>query len=53
MFTFVGDLDETKPASEAAERVIAKYTLTEINRIIADLAEPAQLQSPRSGDARQ
>jgi hypothetical protein len=37
----VGDLEETNPTSEAAQRVIAEYALTEINRIITDLSEPA------------
>lgn len=37
----IGDLEETRPPSEDAQRTIAAYALTEINRIITSLAEPA------------
>jgi phosphatidylserine/phosphatidylglycerophosphate/cardiolipin synthase-like enzyme len=36
----IGDLEETAPAAEAAQKQIATYALNEINRIINDLAEP-------------
>jgi phosphatidylserine/phosphatidylglycerophosphate/cardiolipin synthase-like enzyme len=37
----IGDLEETNPDAETAQQRIAGYALTEINRIITDLAEPA------------
>ncbi len=37
----LGDLEETSVTAGAAQRAIAGYTLTEIDRIINDLAEPA------------
>ena len=37
----LGDLEETTATAEAAQRAIAGYALTEIDRIINDLAEPA------------
>ena len=36
----IGDLEETNPTAETAQRAIATYALTEINRIINDLSEP-------------
>jgi len=36
----LGDLEETDPAAEAAQRQLAAYALTEIDRIIHDLARP-------------
>ena len=36
----LGDLDETDPAAEMAQRQLASYALTEIDRIIHDLARP-------------
>jgi phosphatidylserine/phosphatidylglycerophosphate/cardiolipin synthase-like enzyme len=36
----IGDLEETDPEAEAAQRLIAGYALREIDRIITDLAEP-------------
>jgi phosphatidylserine/phosphatidylglycerophosphate/cardiolipin synthase-like enzyme len=36
----LGDLDETDPQAEAAQRQIAAFALNEINRIIHDLGEP-------------
>jgi phosphatidylserine/phosphatidylglycerophosphate/cardiolipin synthase-like enzyme len=36
----LGDLEETDPDAEATQRQLAQYALTEINRIITDLAEP-------------
>lgn len=36
----LGDLEETNPTAEAAQRQLAAYALTEINRIIIDLAQP-------------
>jgi phosphatidylserine/phosphatidylglycerophosphate/cardiolipin synthase-like enzyme len=36
----IGDLEETDPAAEAAQRTVAAYALAEINRIIADLSSP-------------
>jgi phosphatidylserine/phosphatidylglycerophosphate/cardiolipin synthase-like enzyme len=36
----LGDLEETDPEAEAAQRAIAAYALAEIDRIVADLAEP-------------
>lgn len=36
----LGDLEETDLDAEAAQRQLADYALTEITRIITDLAEP-------------
>jgi phosphatidylserine/phosphatidylglycerophosphate/cardiolipin synthase-like enzyme len=36
----IGDLEENSAAAEAAQRSIASYAATEIDRIIRDLAEP-------------
>jgi len=36
----IGDLEETDPEAEAAQRQIAGYALAEIDRIIRDLARP-------------
>jgi phosphatidylserine/phosphatidylglycerophosphate/cardiolipin synthase-like enzyme len=36
----LGDLEETDPDAEAAQRQLAAYALAEIERIITDLAEP-------------
>jgi phosphatidylserine/phosphatidylglycerophosphate/cardiolipin synthase-like enzyme len=36
----LGDLEETDPVAEAAQRQLAAYALTEIERIISDLSEP-------------
>lgn len=36
----LGDLEETDPTAEVAQRQLAAYALTEINRIIHDLAQP-------------
>jgi len=36
----LGDLEEKDPVAEAAQRQVAAYALTEIERIITDLAEP-------------
>ncbi|MGX6600716.1 phospholipase D-like domain-containing protein [Micromonosporaceae bacterium Da 78-11] len=36
----LGDLEETDPEAEAAQRRLAAYALAEIDRIITDLAEP-------------
>jgi UDP-N-acetylmuramyl pentapeptide synthase len=36
----LGDLEETNPTAEAAQRQVAAYALTEINRIIIDLSDP-------------
>ncbi|GLY18397.1 phospholipase D-like domain-containing protein [Kineosporia rhizophila] len=36
----IGDLEETDPQAEAGQRRIAAYALAEIDRIVADLAEP-------------
>jgi phosphatidylserine/phosphatidylglycerophosphate/cardiolipin synthase-like enzyme len=36
----LGDLEETNPDAEAAQRRLAAYALAEIDRIITDLAEP-------------
>jgi phosphatidylserine/phosphatidylglycerophosphate/cardiolipin synthase-like enzyme len=36
----LGDLEETEAAAEAAQRQLAAFAVTEIDRIIADLAEP-------------
>jgi phosphatidylserine/phosphatidylglycerophosphate/cardiolipin synthase-like enzyme len=36
----LGDLEETDPAAEAAQRELAAYALTEIDRIVRDLSEP-------------
>jgi phosphatidylserine/phosphatidylglycerophosphate/cardiolipin synthase-like enzyme len=36
----LGDLEETDPEAEAAQRELAAYALTEIERIITDLSEP-------------
>jgi hypothetical protein len=35
-----GDLEENDPVAEAAHRQLAAFALAEIERIIADLAEP-------------
>ncbi|MEU8302609.1 phospholipase D-like domain-containing protein [Actinomadura sp. NPDC048955] len=37
----LGDLEETREDAEAGQRAIAAYALKEIERIIAELAEPA------------
>ena len=36
----LGDLEETDPVAEAAQRQLAAYALAEIERIISDLSEP-------------
>ena len=36
----LGDLEETTPAAETAQRTIARYALTEITRIIDNLSQP-------------
>jgi phosphatidylserine/phosphatidylglycerophosphate/cardiolipin synthase-like enzyme len=36
----LGDLEETDPDAEAAQRELAVYALAEIQRIISDLSEP-------------
>jgi phosphatidylserine/phosphatidylglycerophosphate/cardiolipin synthase-like enzyme len=36
----LGDLEETDPDAEAAQRQLAAFALTEIDRIIADLSQP-------------
>jgi hypothetical protein len=36
----LGDLEETDPVAEAAQRQLTAYALTEIERIISDLSEP-------------
>jgi hypothetical protein len=36
----LGDLEETDPDAEAAQRELAAYALAEIQRIITDLSEP-------------
>lgn len=36
----LGDLEETDPAAEAAQRQLAAFALAEIERIITDLCEP-------------
>jgi phosphatidylserine/phosphatidylglycerophosphate/cardiolipin synthase-like enzyme len=36
----LGDLEETDPEAEAAQRQLAGYALAEIDRIIQDLARP-------------
>jgi phosphatidylserine/phosphatidylglycerophosphate/cardiolipin synthase-like enzyme len=36
----LGDLEETNPAAETAQRQLAAYALTEIERIITNLCEP-------------
>lgn len=36
----LGDLEETDPDAEAAQRELASFALAEIERIISDLAEP-------------
>jgi phosphatidylserine/phosphatidylglycerophosphate/cardiolipin synthase-like enzyme len=36
----IGDLEETNPDAEAAQRAVAGYALAEIDRIISDLSEP-------------
>ena len=36
----LGDLEEADPVAEAAQRQLASYALTEIERIISDLSEP-------------
>lgn len=38
----LGDLEETDPAAEAAQRTLAGYALTEIERIVRDLSEPVR-----------
>ena len=37
----IGDLEETNPATETAQRQVADYAVAEIERIITDLAEQA------------
>ena len=36
----LGDLEEMDPVAEAAQRQLASYAVTEIERIISDLSEP-------------
>jgi phosphatidylserine/phosphatidylglycerophosphate/cardiolipin synthase-like enzyme len=36
----LGDLEETNPAAETAQRRLATYALAELERIITDLCEP-------------
>ena len=36
----IGDLEEDDATAEAAQRELAAYALTEIDRIIADLSTP-------------
>ncbi|GAA4967778.1 phospholipase D-like domain-containing protein [Actinoplanes utahensis] len=36
----LGDLEETDPAAETAQRKLAAYALTEIDRIVAELSHP-------------
>jgi phosphatidylserine/phosphatidylglycerophosphate/cardiolipin synthase-like enzyme len=36
----LGDLEETDPVAEAGQQQLAGYALTEINRIVTDLARP-------------
>jgi hypothetical protein len=36
----LGDLEETDPAAEQAQRELAAYVLAEIDRIVADLSRP-------------
>jgi phosphatidylserine/phosphatidylglycerophosphate/cardiolipin synthase-like enzyme len=36
----LGELEETNPAAETAQRQLAAYALAEIERIISDLGEP-------------
>jgi phosphatidylserine/phosphatidylglycerophosphate/cardiolipin synthase-like enzyme len=36
----MGDLEETNPVAEAAQRRLAAFALAEIDRVITDLAEP-------------
>lgn len=36
----IGDLEETDPAAEVAQRQVAAFALAEINRIITDLSQP-------------
>jgi phosphatidylserine/phosphatidylglycerophosphate/cardiolipin synthase-like enzyme len=36
----LGDVEENDPVAEAAQRQLAAFALAEIERIIADLAEP-------------
>jgi phosphatidylserine/phosphatidylglycerophosphate/cardiolipin synthase-like enzyme len=36
----LGDLEETNPAAEAAQRQLAAFALAEINRMITQLSEP-------------
>lgn len=40
----IGDLEETDPDAETAQRQIAAYALTEIDRIITDLSVPIPAQ---------
>jgi hypothetical protein len=42
----LGDLEETDPVAEAAQRRLAAFAVAEIERIIADLAEPISPISP-------
>ncbi|WAM19883.1 MULTISPECIES: hypothetical protein [Rhodococcus] len=42
----LGDLEETDPEAEEGQRRIAGYALQEIDRIIADLAEPIPPSPP-------
>jgi len=36
----LGDLEETDPAAEAAQRLLAGAALTEIEPVIVELAQP-------------
>jgi hypothetical protein len=36
----IGDLEETYPAAKADQRQLAEFARAEIDRIIADLAQP-------------
>jgi phosphatidylserine/phosphatidylglycerophosphate/cardiolipin synthase-like enzyme len=36
----LGDLEETDPAAETAQRGLAAYALAEIDRIVTDLSHP-------------
>ena len=36
----IGDLEETQPAAEAAQRQVAAFALAEINRIVTTLSQP-------------
>jgi phosphatidylserine/phosphatidylglycerophosphate/cardiolipin synthase-like enzyme len=42
----LGDLEETDPEAEAAQRRLAAFALAEIDRIIADLAAPIPVVGP-------